>query len=54
MKKIWKARCFLDVPGGLAVMLGRLITPYELLDFLKQIERFGHHEIARALSGQRS
>lgn len=50
-----KARWFLELLGGLAKRPVADITPHELLDTLKRVERRGHHETAvrlRAFAGR--
>lgn len=52
---IKKARWFLELLGGIAKRPIALITPHELLDVLKRVERRGHHETAvrlRAFAGR--
>jgi integrase len=43
---IKKARWFLELLGGIAKRPIASITPHELLDVLKRVERRGHHETA--------
>jgi integrase len=52
---IKKARWFLVLLGGLAKRPIASVTPHELLDVLKRVERRGHHETAvrlRAFAGR--
>ena len=52
---IKKARWFLELLGGIAKRPIASITPHELLDVLKRVERRGHHETAvrlRAFAGR--
>jgi hypothetical protein len=52
---IKKARWFLELLGGIAKRPIAAITPHELLDVLKRVERRGHHETAlrlRAFAGR--
>lgn len=52
---IKKARWFLELLGGIAKRPIASITPHELLDVLKRVERRGHHEKAvrlRAFAGR--
>ncbi|WP_316251206.1 site-specific integrase [Sphingomonas sp. JC676] len=52
---IKKARWFLELLGGLAKHSIAAITPYELLDALKRVERRGYYETAlrlRAFAGR--
>ncbi len=55
LQKAWppatikKARWFLELLGGIANRPIALVTPHELLDVLKRVERRGHHETARRL-----
>lgn len=44
-----KARWFLELLAGIASRPIALVTPHELLDALKRIERRGHHETALRL-----
>jgi integrase len=44
-----KARWFLDLLDGIAARPIVAITPHELLDALKRVERRGHHETAQRL-----
>jgi integrase len=44
-----KARWFLDLLDGVASRPIAAITPHELLDALKRVERRGHHETAQRL-----
>jgi len=46
---IKKARWFLELLGGIANRPIALVTPHELLDVLKRVERRGHHETALRL-----
>ncbi len=46
---IKKARWFLELLDGIAKRPIAAITPHELLDVLKQVERRGHHETALRL-----
>lgn len=50
-----KARWFLELLSGIASRPIALVTPHELLDLLKRVERRGHHETAlrlRAFAGR--
>ena len=50
-----KARWFLELLGGIAKRPIASVTPHELLDVLKRVERRGHHETAirlRAFAGR--
>lgn len=52
---IKKARWFLELLGGLSKRPIASVTPHELLDVLKRVERRGHHETAvrlRAFAGR--
>ncbi|MDP5277447.1 integrase arm-type DNA-binding domain-containing protein [Sphingomonas sp. DG1-23] len=52
---IKKARWFLELLGGIAKRPIAAITPHELLDVLKRVERRGHYETAlrlRAFAGR--
>lgn len=52
---IKKAKWFLELLGGVAKRPIASITPHELLDVLKRVERRGHHETAvrlRAFAGR--
>jgi len=52
---IKKARWFLELLGGLSKRPIAAVTPHELLDVLKRVERRGHHETAvrlRAFAGR--
>jgi len=52
---IKKARWFLELLGGIAKRPIASVTPHELLDVLKLVERRGHHETAvrlRAFAGR--
>jgi integrase len=52
---IKKARWFLELLGGIAKRPLASVTPHELLDVLKRVERRGHHETAlrlRAFAGR--
>ncbi|MEG3178510.1 integrase arm-type DNA-binding domain-containing protein [Sphingomonas sp. RB3P16] len=44
-----KARWFLELLAGIAKRPIALVTPHELLDVLKRVERRGHHETALRL-----
>lgn len=44
-----KARWFLELLGGIAKRPIASVTPHELLDVLKRVERRGHHETALRL-----
>lgn len=44
-----KARWFLELLAGIASRPIALVTPHELLDVLKRVERRGHHETALRL-----
>lgn len=46
---IKKARWFLELLAGIAKRPIALVTPHELLDVLKRVERRGHHETALRL-----
>ncbi|MET3762704.1 integrase arm-type DNA-binding domain-containing protein [Sphingomonas sp. UYEF23] len=46
---IKKARWFLELLAGIANRPIALVTPHELLDVLKRVERRGHHETALRL-----
>ncbi len=46
---IKKARWFLELLDGIAKRPIALVTPHELLDVLKRVERRGHHETALRL-----